>query len=157
MPSLLKIKNRELVVPWSIEPTNTSSELPISLLLPDEPEFVERVLETVTKSDISYLNILRTRRDAFICYLLSGRGLGAHPGCSFWPRAAVDTRQNKLIRLSRMRCTSLHVFSEAARGSSTPSSCRWRGWNRRSPEILACGTGKLIARWSHTSGEQLQL
>jgi hypothetical protein len=41
VPSLLKIKNLELVVPWSIEPTNSSEE-PISMLL-------EEVRETVTK------------------------------------------------------------------------------------------------------------
>ena len=45
---MLKIKNLELVVPWSIEPTN-SSELPISMLFDD-------VRETVIKSILHQIN-----------------------------------------------------------------------------------------------------
>ena len=66
---MLKIKNLELVVPWSIEPTN-SSELPISIVF-------EEVRETVTKSIL--LVTWGTREDAFICYLVAGLGLWSSP------------------------------------------------------------------------------
>ena len=66
---MLKIKNLELVVPWSIEPTN-SSELPISILF-------EEVRETVTNSIL--LVSSGAREDAFICYLVAGRGLWSSP------------------------------------------------------------------------------